>query len=1046
MGEPTSPPNWVLPWGLPASMASGKDGFTRLCTALGIETRNDRQRLAKYIGATGTPKKLHITPPRDLRTADRLQWLITNFYGIPEARRDLWRTHFSSRDYPESGLPPSLERRALADYDSVLFDAPIDEDALADCRELYNPGIVSVEWRRPGMAALPRIRRDLLRWDSLGSERQECVALAAFATATILDDVRLLLWATRNVDTLVDTFAFVHSDASDQGGNDKHDTRHPGNEPATAPVRGRGDDVAEVLRVACSSLAKVALQLGDNPTDLALFEEVAGCADEVAQLREPVTAVFETAHLADIVDQVAERIRLHTSDVPGLAAHVDNFHALWKLAYLLDGDVTTEQLQADAERVATELTNAVDTWCEVVSNTESLADELSKTEAIGRENPFDLKISKEVEKLHRAVAESKSREGAAITNLFETASPMGHEYDPYRNYQRDWTDTDPEAVPQLPGHHEDQGGIGAVGHEHVTTDLAQAHLPIDSPTKGESPSDTSSNTHELIAVSTATTVSEAPLADEFPSDVEEDIAEKQQDRVENPDEFHGHRDSAPVEIADATDDVSDARTTAVWRAIGDRRLGIAYHIARLCHVERIGDSAFPPAEIIAAAALGDTVCGPDGDVVNALRDCLEIAGQLDLTQNDPELQDALNLLLLSSTLRAALFAPTTGALPVLRRIGLSNGLSPLYEFIRSVADHAERLQSIPLDVLRLQTALNGTAWKIQFEKHAADVRDWHRKAISQRVLFRPAHQVWMHWLQKGILNELVTLLSDHNEASKARVVELLRLLDDRQEFKNLVRDTDRTHLRRRTGNDIQARALTQLTNHATPLRTFAHHWLRLMAEKSDDTRFVEQVIAALRGAVTRLYDDALKAIDQVAETRPTMPLAATLNLARASLQAFATLLNSDEDSTIPSREHRSEPSGIILSRDILYVTEIELDTRYRLVAEQDPSHCLELLLDTAAHATDLGAAFDARLQGGDLIGAHLVCERMAVTTHEDEDRWPRGRRESHRNKASGVGQRTGKSGRRDRRSLLPRATLSRREREPCRRISAPPPFRWKSTQ
>ena len=382
--------------------------------------------------------------------------------------------------------------------------------------------------------------------------------------------------------------------------------------------------------------------------------------------------------------------------------------------------------------------------------------------------------------------------------------------------------------------------------------------------------------------------------------------------------------------------------------------------------------------------MGDSVHSAEGEIVQTLAEHLGVVASLDLARDESEIADALNLLLFSGTLRPTLFAPPTGALSTLRQIRLSNTLSPLYDFSQAVAHHAERLPGVPLDVLRLRFALNYTIWESQFEKHRADVRDWRLNATAQTVLFRPAHQVWKYWLGKdGVLTDLVDILAEADAANRDRIGNILAQFEEPQKFKDLLHNTDRHGVGRQTGRDIEARALVQLKNHVAPALDLARRWLRLMDVRAPQKRFVEEAVDKLRGEVQRLQSPVLAALEQVQGINSLMPFAAAITRARSSIESFVALFTSDESHIIPTDD---QAPAAILGRDLLYVTDLTIDTEYRLADGQDPESSLSLLMNTSAHATSLESAFDGRLQRGDLIGAQMVCNRMTAVGDPAEDR------------------------------------------------------------
>lgn len=106
-------------------------------------------------------------------------------------------------------------------------------------------------------------------------------------------------------------------------------------------------------------------------------------------------------------------------------------------------------------------------------------------------------------------------------------------------------------------------------------------------------------------------------------------------------------------------------------------------------------------------------------------------------------RDALNLLLLCASLRPALLASQQGvAIPLLRRVELSVDLTPVYRLAGAVADEAEKLQGVHLDVPTIAAILDEAVWHDRLEAHFDDVTRWRSSAASATFLYQPAGAVW----------------------------------------------------------------------------------------------------------------------------------------------------------------------------------------------------------------------------------------------------------------------------------------------------------------
>ena len=110
---------------------------------------------------------------------------------------------------------------------------------------------------------------------------------------------------------------------------------------------------------------------------------------------------------------------------------------------------------------------------------------------------------------------------------------------------------------------------------------------------------------------------------------------------------------------------------------------------------------------------------------------------------------------------------------------------------------------------------------------------------------------------------------------------------------------------------------------------------------------------------------------------PPTRLAATLLYARNAVNELLQLF--DRSATITES---SLDANVILSRDLLYVPDQEIDGAFSPVSTV-VTQLIDRLLDTAAHADTMRAAFDARLARGDFIGARLALDFLE--TEEDVD-------------------------------------------------------------
>ena len=153
-----------------------------------------------------------------------------------------------------------------------------------------------------------------------------------------------------------------------------------------------------------------------------------------------------------------------------------------------------------------------------------------------------------------------------------------------------------------------------------------------------------------------------------------------------------------------------------------------------------------------------------------------------------------------------------------------------------------------------------------------------------------------------------------------------------------------------------------------------------MDVKPTPSGYVSQRLEAFRKDLGRYGVNAVKAIEGALTTETAVALVATLRQARTAVDELLQVLDSETE----GRESDDQPN-VIQSRDLVYVTALDLDARFSPVHVDDVSRPLALLLDTEAHADTSRAAFDARLARGDLIGALLACNLIDAEGDPDTD-------------------------------------------------------------
>ena len=951
-----------LPPGLPDHLCVGDKGYEALCSLLGVMTRDQKQALVNSPPVKQRLRSTGKTPRRHLKTAERIRQSLLALYSDPRARRELWLNILYDESRGDSGaIPfPSLEHAALSRYDDAMLVANPDPERLADIEAFHSPECRSDERCAPALASMLRLKQDFIDWSSVPPSRKPEVLAAAFAAATLIDDARLLRWAADRESDISDAYAFL------------------GNAPA-APAKEKGLATASSASDLPAKLREHSMALRDAASDLAeqlptaeLFDKLSHRYSEIVELREPVLAQVYVENVDNLVAGFEKLLNEKASTSPWLAEEIESLLAAWRQTYSQEASTRHEQLRTDIDRAVANL----DANLSKVATTQAHADAAkaaldghaaaiaTKAMPSRADRQQETALSQELAKAGQAVIDAMDEVISALqpnpTCVPPTVSPTSTDQEP----------TTPQTTAE----------------DSVKTRSPKPSADTVAPREAPSEPEATKKTIKPQKMSASTTdVSEKtdkPSLESSPTV----MANAADSVLPSPDPARPV-EAAPLSRAQiegpekSITDPLPATQAAAWRAVGSGRLGLAYHIARLDQATGGNPTELSP-ELLAAVALGRPLQGPHDELADAFGQRVGLLSGLDFRDVEQPIRDALNLLLFVATLRPALFASQQGAsIRLLRRVELSGELTPVFRLAAVIADRAEKLQGVYLDVPTLTAILDEGVWKDRIAAHAQDVKTWREGAAAARFLFAGASAVWHQWLgARGILGELARLLAADRVDDMPRVQELADLLGDRKAIHTLIEDTDRRSVGR-YGERISGRALTQLENHLEAPCDLALIWLRIMEARPGSAGFVETAVEDLRRSVDKRAPAAVDAIKQLRETQPDAPLAAALTCALEAIESLANLFKRGGD-VHPEIVLRSIQA---LSDDLLFVTGLRVTEDGTIDDSLATDDALALLIDADTHAATFGEAFNARLDSGDLYGANAVCDRMAAEDDEATD-------------------------------------------------------------
>lgn len=442
-------PKYRLPAGLPACVADGKTGLKVLQDLFGLANRKAWQAIlhAEPVRHHLEGQKLKL---RGLTTSQKVERRILAFYGSPDARSEGWEVYVL--DLVTNHDPdriPSLEHAALERYDPEFYERDFDFDraerALGDVVGFrHSRRISSID--EPALAVWPDLRDDLLRWDEIPADRQEAAVLATFAVASIIDDVRILEWASARSARLAAEFAFAVRDSAKEATEPADSGALDASEPMAGPAR-----LLEEWNRSCDLITEIASDLKSNSPKLQRLDDLVEPVKQLEALRSEMTAVIDLRKRQAVVLRVSETLTACAKefDAPWLDGIRSQVCALWQIAWCLPTAVREDELERDLDRLRDHLAGELRQWCEFETAKEDHRAELvdlrisadsdleSQLEAESREQDLQELILKAA----RQATSCKRRIVAAI-------APAGHEFDTSKDYQAELEEAlaNPEVV------------------------------------------------------------------------------------------------------------------------------------------------------------------------------------------------------------------------------------------------------------------------------------------------------------------------------------------------------------------------------------------------------------------------------------------------------------------------------------------------------------------------------------------------------------------------------------------------------------------------
>jgi hypothetical protein len=407
----------------------------------------------------------------------------------------------------------------------------------------------------------------------------------------------------------------------------------------------------------------------------------------------------------------------------------------------------------------------------------------------------------------------------------------------------------------------------------------------------------------------------------------------------------------------------------IWRALADDHCSFAYQLARAFDDDHSAPLA-PPSALLACVTLADHVVLPDGAIVATLSQYYQTLLLSTLPAEAPDdWRTAIAVLTAAATLRPLLMAPSSGAADVVRDLHLDNRHQSVYQLLRMLGSHSERLQGFRLEVSTFKGTRTEAAWQQEVNSLKREAQDWLEQAQHLTMIYSPTTKVWLHWLKpdalvQRLVSPIVRGVFDKLLPFKALIAEL----GQPGNFEKQVQHADRRELGRLRGEDIQARALVQISGRLDEAVSLARRWVLLVESRPQASDALDRRLNALRTDIFAMRQQVTADLAKPLERDDWQLVGTARAVLRRSLEGLWDLF----DPACPPQSLELRPEEL-LGQDLLLVPMVELDPQWHPELRGEG---LVQLLTGAAVALTPENAFAQRLARDDLEGSERLLEVM----------------------------------------------------------------------
>ncbi len=928
--------------GLPRCIGSDKNGFERLCNTLGLIDRQHRKVLLKndfVKEKTSTLRKSlsRTRPGPGMRDRE----LLFELYSDPNSRLELWCESFNEiktgeeENHLETVLVPSLEYCILTNHIQNFST----ENSTSDISEVFAewPEIVQclkdeIPWANLAGYVWSEIKKDLDNWDNLTDDERTQTTLVTFAVATIVDDDRILSTAIQKVPQLENEFSSLLNGGSDT-------------ERVDDPIEEK--DIVFQWNEFCGTLGMLAAEAVGSPPKVDALAQIKLTVGELDKIEQSVRAHLVTISSERLISRVEELINELTIE-EAFSWLDDTVSKQLKTRWLEVGQsLSPDQIKEEFKRLEEEVPNASE---HVQNLATTLSEVTQKLDNLRTEEPTNFKIrclwEEKLNEQEEKLPDLRREQSKARVELLSKLSPLGETF----KLSQDGIESRPSGDTPVP----------------VEEDPFSEKSDIDEKRHAE-------QTEEIEIED----VSVKDLDDVDPVDQPQNIEETHSEQnIENDSEPQKPLTITSTQRVDIgkpkSGSVADTRLdlarTRVIDALLESPPRFAY-VVQVCRlINRFSlDTDLPPVKLFEAMLLSDRLQLPDANVAFELKQVLEQV--LEQFSSPEKITDGSNrdlhvMLVLAGTLRPALLAPQSGALVFLTALKPSERLGTVYQLANVIIEGSEKLQGVRVDSSILRGADSKAVWETKREQLVSDVVEWKKQAPYRTIKYAPATKVWQKWLKTdGYIHQLLSPIAPGSNGNSTTIKEILTKLGDRKSFEELVKNTDRSELGRRRGENIHSKALNQLYALTREAVDLARRHLSLNSSIPAQSDFLTNTLADIRDSFENLAPIALQELDSFMGEEKSL-LSGAANSAIYALKRFREILTTG----YTGGDQEPDPKELIGS-GLFGFSSIHIDDNG--MPEGDPEQALNALLSTDK-PEEYESALERYLTVGDLKTAKRV--------------------------------------------------------------------------